>query len=145
MAAPAPSVRWVFNTAAHLPCYLVEWYGPELTARPLDETVAKLAAGAVAMRAEGSAVRLLMALTAHTDQVLYSLFAAASPDTVMRVCERAGFPAERLTAGIDARLMPDPHLVERFPSPDEAETSAVPETDESNREGLCSDDRSPVA
>jgi hypothetical protein len=96
----------VSNTTSPLPCYLVEWYGRELTARPLDETVAKLDAGAVAMRAEGSAVRLLMALTARTDQVLYSVFAAVSSETVRQTCERAGFPAERVTDGIDACVMP---------------------------------------
>ena len=95
------------DAAPHLPCYLVEWYRPEITAQPLDETVAKLDAGMVAIRAQGSAVRLLMALTARTDQVLYSVFAASSPDSVRAACERAGFPAERVTAGIEARVMPD--------------------------------------
>lgn len=94
------------GTAPQLPCYLVEWYRPELTAQPLDETVAMLDAGTVAVRSEGSAVRLLVALTARTDQVLYSVFAASSADTVRQACERAGFPAERVTAGIDARIMP---------------------------------------
>jgi hypothetical protein len=97
----------VSNTALRQPCYLVEWYRPEVTGQPLDETVAKLDAGIVAIRAEGSAVRLLMALTACSDQVLYSVFAASSPETVRRACERAGFPVERLTAGIEARVMPD--------------------------------------
>jgi len=82
-------------------CYLVEWYRPAVTAQPLDETVAKLDASTVAIRAEGLAVRLLVALTARSDQVLYSVFAASSPDTVRQVCERAGFPAERVTAGIE--------------------------------------------
>jgi hypothetical protein len=93
--------------APHLPCYLVEWYRPELTAQPLDETVARLDAGTVAIRAEGSAVRLLVALTARTDQVLYSVFAASSPDVVRQACERAGFPAERVIGGVDARVMQD--------------------------------------
>jgi hypothetical protein len=93
--------------AQHLPCYLVEWYRPELTAQPLDETVAKLDAGVLAIRAEGSTVRLLVALTARTDQVLYSVFAASSSDTVRKACERAGYPAERVTAGIEARVMRD--------------------------------------
>jgi hypothetical protein len=96
----------VSNTASPLLCYLVEWYGPELTAQPLDETVGKLDAGAMAMRAEGSAVRLLMALTARTDQVLYSVFAATSSQAVWQTCERAGYPAERVTDGIDACVMP---------------------------------------
>ena len=48
-----------------------------------------------------------MALTARSDQVLYSVFAASSPDTVRQACERAGLPAERVTAGIEARVMAD--------------------------------------
>lgn len=91
----------MFNTALGDSCFLVEWYRPEVTAQPLDEAVAKLDASTAAIRAEGSAVRLLMALTARSDQVLYSVFAASSPDTVRQACERAGFPAERVTAGIE--------------------------------------------
>jgi hypothetical protein len=93
--------------APHLPCYLVEWYRPELTAQPLDETVTKLDAGIVAIRAEGSPVRLLVVLTARADQVLYSVFAASSPEVVRRACERAGLPAERVIGGVDARVMQD--------------------------------------
>jgi hypothetical protein len=91
----------VSNTTFGDPCYLVEWYRRDVTAQPLDETVAKLDASIEALRAEGSAVRLLMAMTARADQVLYSVFAASSPDIVRQACERAGFPAERLTAGIE--------------------------------------------
>lgn len=101
LVSGAPSVRFVSNTALGDSCYLVEWYRRDVTAQPLDETVAKLDASIEAIRAEGSAVRLLMALTARSDQVLYSVFAASSPDTVRQACERAGFPAERLTAGIE--------------------------------------------
>ena len=97
----------MFYSAPDLACFLVEWYGPEAIGRPLDETVAKLDAEITAIQAEGSAVRLLMALTAHSDQVLYSVFAASSPDTVRQACERAGLPAERVTAGIEARVMAD--------------------------------------
>ncbi len=101
LVTAAPTVRVVSNTALGDSCYLVEWYRREVTARPLDETVAKLDATIEAMRAEGSAVRLLMALTARSDQVVYSVFAASSPETVRQACERAGLPVERLTAGIE--------------------------------------------
>ncbi|WP_326546146.1 hypothetical protein QGN32_20825 [Mycolicibacterium sp. ND9-15] len=94
------------NSASESPCYLAEWYGPKVTRRPLDETVARLGTGISAIRDEGSAVRLLVAMTAHGDEVLYSVFAASSPDIVRRACERAGFPAERVTAGIEARVLP---------------------------------------
>ena len=89
------------NTALGDPCYLVEWYRRDVTAGPLDETVAKLDASIEAMRAEGCSVRLLVALTARADQVLYSVFAASSPETVREACDRAGFPVERLTPGIE--------------------------------------------
>jgi hypothetical protein len=91
----------VSNTALGDPCYLVEWYRPEVTRQPIDETVARLDASTMAMRAEGLAVRLLTALTARSDQVVYSVFAASSADTVRQACERAGFPVERLTSGIE--------------------------------------------
>lgn len=94
-------------SAPDLQCFLVEWYGAGAIGRPLDETVAMLDTEASAIRAEGSSVRLLMALTAHSDQVLYSVFAASSADAVKLACERAGLPAERVTSGIEARVMAD--------------------------------------
>jgi hypothetical protein len=86
----------VSNTTLADPCYLVEWYRRDVTARPLDETVAKLDAGIETMRGEGSSVRLLVALTARSDQVLYSVFAASSPDAVRQAngpaCQSSGLP-----------------------------------------------------
>ena len=93
----------MLQSAPHLSCYLVEWYGPQVIAQPLEETLAKLDSGIDAIRAEGSTVQLLIALTAHTDQVLYSVFAASSPEMVRQACERAGFPAERVTGGIELK------------------------------------------
>ncbi|MDX1881936.1 hypothetical protein [Mycolicibacterium sp. 120270] len=98
-----------------LTCYLAEWYGAEAIAQPIDATVARLDTGVVALRAEGAFVRLLVALTARTDQVLYSVFAATSPDAVRRACERAGFPAERVTADVEARVMPNDFHQDPFP------------------------------
>jgi hypothetical protein len=97
----------MYYSAPNLACFLVEWYRPEATRRPLDETVAMLDAEITAIRAEGSAVELIMALTARSDQVLYSVFAASSSDTVRQACERAGLPPERVTGGIEARVMAD--------------------------------------
>jgi hypothetical protein len=86
------------------PCYLVEWYRPELTAGQLDLTAAKLGDCAAAMREEGSSVRLLMTLAVPTDEVLYGVFVAPSAKTVSETCRRAGIPAERLTKAVDARI-----------------------------------------
>ena len=87
-----------------LRCYLAEWYRPEVTERPVDDIAATLDAGAAILCAEGTVVRLLMALAVRSDQVLYGVFAACSPETVVQVCRRAGIPAERLTADVDARI-----------------------------------------
>jgi hypothetical protein len=89
------------------PCYLVEWYRPELMGLPLDNTVARLDAAARALRDEGSAVRLVMTMAAPLDEVLYDVFAAGSPESVIAACLRAGYPAERVTGGVDARIMSD--------------------------------------
>jgi len=86
------------------PCYLVEWYRPELTTGQLDRTAAKLEDSASAMCDEGASVRLLMTLAVPTDEVLYGVFAARSAKTVSETCRRAGIPAERLTKAVDARI-----------------------------------------
>lgn len=46
--------------APHLPCYLVEWYRPELTSGLFDDTATKLQECAARMRGEGSLVELLI-------------------------------------------------------------------------------------
>ena len=85
-------------------CYLAEWYRPEVTQQPLDDTVAKLDAVAAAMGVEGSLVKLLVTLAVPTDEVTYGVFAASSPDIVARACWRAGIPLERLSSDVAARI-----------------------------------------
>jgi hypothetical protein len=95
----------VSNPAAGLPCYLVEWYRPELTAGQLNLTAAKLEECAAAMSGEGSPVQLLMTLAVPSDDVLFGVFAAGSADSVSEACRRAGCPAERLSNAVDARIV----------------------------------------
>jgi hypothetical protein len=90
--------------APTLPCFLVEWYRPELTEGQLDRTASQLEDCAAAMRYEGSSVRLLMTLAVPTDEVLYGVFVAPSAKMVSETCLRAGIPAERLTKAVDARI-----------------------------------------
>ncbi|UUO02905.1 hypothetical protein M4D79_06625 [Mycolicibacterium novocastrense] len=85
-------------------CYLAEWYRPEVTRRRVDDIADELEAAAAAVAGEGVPVRLLVAVAAPTDEVLYGVFAADSPEIVIRTCQHAGIPAERLTADITARL-----------------------------------------
>ncbi len=86
--------------------YLAEWYRPEVTAHDLDAFVASLTRGADACRAgSGPATTLMAVLAAPADEVLYGLFAAASPDSVIAACAHAGTPVERLTSGVGARIV----------------------------------------
>lgn len=87
-------------------CYLVEWYGHDLVDQSLADTVAQLDAGICVLLAEGSVVRRLMTIVAPTDEVLYSVFAAASSDAVTAVCQLAGFQADRLTAAVASSIGP---------------------------------------
>src|SRR5262245_25022188 len=90
-----------------LRCYLAEWYRREVTAQPVDDIAAQLDAGVAMLCAEGTPVRLLVTLAVPTDEVLYGLFTAHSPDIVIQACQRAGVPAERLSTRVDARMTLD--------------------------------------
>lgn len=92
--------------AARLPCYLVEWYRPELTAEEIDSTVAKLEEGAATVSDEGAPVQLLMTLAVATDEVLFGVFTARHAQDVSEACRRAGVPAQRLTNAVDTRIAP---------------------------------------
>jgi hypothetical protein len=80
--------------------YLAEWYRPDVTGATLDDVVGRLKRGA----AEDDAVRVVMALSVPSDEVVYCLYAARSEDDVLAACVRAGIPAERITADVDARI-----------------------------------------
>jgi hypothetical protein len=93
---------------SQLRCFLAEWYRPEVSEHPIDDIATQLDAGAAMMRAEGTPVRLLATVAVPSDEVLYGLFAAESPDNVIQLCQRAGIPAERLSDGVDARMALEP-------------------------------------
>ena len=93
--------------------YLAEWYGPDVIGGAVDDVVANLERGASAMRAEGTPIQLLVALLVPADEVFYCLYSAPSAEAVRAACTRAGMPAERLSADVDARIdmefcMPSP-------------------------------------
>jgi hypothetical protein len=101
---PTTSVHSVGSAAPEVACYLAEWYRPEVTQQPLDDTVAKLDAVEATMSVEGSLVKLLVTLAVPTDEVIYGVFAACSPDIVVQACRRAGIPLERLSSDVAARI-----------------------------------------
>lgn len=81
--------------------YLAECYRPQLAGPPLDEAMTQLD---LAAASEATGARLLFTVCAPVDEVLYSLFWAPSLESVVQVCARAGFPADRVSVGVDARI-----------------------------------------
>jgi hypothetical protein len=87
-----------------LPCYLVEWYRPEAT-EDLEDTVTKLDECVASLSTAGSPVQLLIALAVPIDEVVFGVFAAGSADMVAQACQRAGIPAQRLTAAVRGGML----------------------------------------
>ena len=105
------------DSVPELAHYLVEWYLPELTEESVDDIVAKLDAAATTATDEGTPVRLLVTLAVPTDEVLYGVFSAHSPDSVATTCERAGVPHQRLTAHVGTRIRRGPATAVAQPEP----------------------------
>lgn len=84
--------------------FLVEWYRPNLTRQATDDLVADLDRATADMSAEGSPVWVLVMLAVPTDEVLYGVFAADSPELVQAACARAGAVPERMSQDVDARI-----------------------------------------
>ena len=78
---------------------MVEWYQPDLAAVSLDAAIERL--GQVAAVSQ---VRLLVILTAPTDETLFAVVAADSAEAVIRVCQLAGWHTDRITGGVQARV-----------------------------------------
>lgn len=84
--------------------FLVEWYRPALADEPLERSIARLIESAASVSAAGSPVNLRATLAIPNDEIVFAVFDSASAHTVAEVCRTAGCPAQRLTAGIDARF-----------------------------------------
>ncbi len=84
--------------------FLAEWYLPDLAETAVDDVVARIDAAASTVSGEGTPVRLLMTLSVPTDEVLYGVFEAGSPEAVVTTCRRAGVPHQRLSDHVVARL-----------------------------------------
>ncbi|MCW2655315.1 MAG: hypothetical protein QOE41_2118 [Mycobacterium sp.] len=83
-----------------LPCYIIEWYRPELTDDALDVALARLDTTVLTLSAQGVPIHILMTLAVPTDEVIYCVFAADSSASVIRACQAAGIPAGRITTGL---------------------------------------------
>ncbi|CAJ1499125.1 hypothetical protein [[Mycobacterium] holstebronense] len=79
-------------------CFLVEWYQPDLAESTVDAVIDRLASAAAAVHG-----RLVVALTSPSDETLFGVVAADSPDAVVTACREAGWHVDRITAGVRAR------------------------------------------
>jgi hypothetical protein len=78
---------------------LVEWYQPDFAALCLDEAIDRLCRAAAAAH-----VRMLVTLTAPSDETVFVVLAADSADAVIRACRQAGWHTDRITAGVQTRI-----------------------------------------
>lgn len=88
------------SPAVRTPCYLAEWYRPELISDRFSRALGALGECVTAMTGEGTSVRVLHTVTVPSDQVVFGVIAADSEAIAAELCRRAGVPAERLTAAI---------------------------------------------
>jgi hypothetical protein len=102
--ATADRYLLLMDSVADVGYYLAEWYLPELTEQSVDDVVAKLDVAAVSVSDEGTSVRLIDTLAVPTDEVLYGVFGAQSPDIVTATCQQAGVPHQRLSGHIGTRI-----------------------------------------
>jgi hypothetical protein len=98
------------DAGGHVAHYLAEWYLPELTGQSVDAIVAKLDLAAANVSDEGTPVRLLVTLAVPTDEVLYGVFGACSPEIVTATCQQAGFPHQRLSGDVGAWIRHGPEM-----------------------------------
>src|ERR1700733_5197862 len=94
-------------TDADLERFLVEWYGPRTPVRFIDETAGRLNDGAACVSAQGTQIRLLMALAVPADDYAFGVFAAESAEAVAQLCADAGAPPERISFAVTWPRTPD--------------------------------------
>ncbi|PRC43470.1 hypothetical protein C6A85_000000105200 [Mycobacterium sp. ITM-2017-0098] len=85
--------------------FLAEWFLRDLAERTVDDIVKRLDAAASVITAGGTPVRLVATLSVPTDEVLYGVFDASSPEAVVATCLRAGLPHQRLSTDVVARFV----------------------------------------
>ena len=92
-------------TTQHLddaPRFLVEWYRPRLAEEPLGQAIGRI--GLAARETSAGGVELLQTIFLPDDEVTLCLFAAESPELIVRACRRADLPVDRITKAVEINL-----------------------------------------
>lgn len=90
------------DSASCLDCYLAEWYRDGLPQDAIDQPFAVLTRGAQLLSDDGAFAEVVLMMSVPTDDVIFCVFNATSPEVVVAACSRAGIPAERVTPAMVA-------------------------------------------
>jgi hypothetical protein len=83
--------------------FLVEWYQREPATASTQDAAARLAhASATAGVTDPPSATLTLLVTVPSDQTLFAVFSAAEVDDVIRLCDEAGWPADRISSDVEA-------------------------------------------
>ena len=80
-------------------CFLVEWYQTGPAALLAEDAAARLTRAAAADD-NIPPTTLTMALNMPDDQTFFGVFTAVSVEAVIQTCQRAGWPADRISANV---------------------------------------------
>jgi hypothetical protein len=94
--SPAPG-RPAASTAQS---FLVEHYGPGITADAFRAAMARVRASAAAMRRDGSPIRCVHATLVPEDEAMLSVIDAASSELVEQLFARAGVRVDRIVKAL---------------------------------------------
>lgn len=86
------------DLTARFGCYLVEWYRAEVWQREcFARSFSRLRGGAELVGEDGASATVLMTVSVPTDDVIFGLFTARSPEAVAKACADVGLPAQRVS------------------------------------------------
>lgn len=84
--------------------FLVEWYQGGPIALSADDAAAHLHRLAPESAQIGDLVKLLVVLAVPHDSTLFAVFSSPDAEAVVRICQRAGWPADRISTDVQTWL-----------------------------------------
>jgi Protein of unknown function (DUF4242) len=84
-----------------MPSYLVETYAPKLHVNEARAAGRRARAAAEQLSEEGARVRYVRTTFLPDDETCFHVFEAASEDTVVEACRRAGIVAGRIAPAVE--------------------------------------------
>lgn len=92
------------ENARQAECFLVEWYQGAPTALSAEEAAAHLRRAASGPAPNTESAELVMVLNVPHDGTLFAVFTSPDADAVIRTCQRAGWPADRISNNVQPWL-----------------------------------------